>query len=125
MTRFTILLALFFVASLLPQNTFGQAAAEGEWIQLFNGKNLDGWTPKIRYHDLGENYGNTFRVEDGLLKVGYENYDGFGEQFGHLFFKDSFSEPNFSNSLFSKTSSHNQIVQRYVFITKFSFPYFS
>ena len=28
----------------------------GEWIQLFNGKNLDGWTPKIRFHELGENY---------------------------------------------------------------------
>ena len=95
MTRFTILLALFFVASLLPQNTFGQAAAEGEWIQLFNGKNLDGWTPKIRYHDLGENYGNTFRVEDGLLKVGYENYDGFGEQFwAFVFQRQFFKLPN-------------------------------
>lgn len=91
MTRFSIFLALVFVVSALPNNSFGQATAEGEWIQLFNGKNLDGWTPKIRYHELGENYGNTFRVEDGLLKVGYENYDGFGEQFGHLFFKDSFS----------------------------------
>ena len=64
---------------------------EGEWIQLFNGKNLDGWTPKIRYHALGENHANTFRVEDGLLKVGYEGYDKFGETFGHLFYKDSYS----------------------------------
>lgn len=63
----------------------------GEWIQLFNGRNLEGWTPKIRYHELGENFGNTFRVEDGLLKVGYEAYDEFNETFGHLFYKDSFS----------------------------------
>jgi hypothetical protein len=24
-----------------------QAPASGKWIQLFNGRNLDGWTPKI------------------------------------------------------------------------------
>src|SRR5205085_10730144 len=57
---------------------------DGGWIQLFNGKNLDGWTPKIRYYDLGENFGDTFRVEDGLLKVRYDKYDKFGARFGHL-----------------------------------------
>ena len=65
---------------------------DGEWIQLFNGKDLTGWTPKIRYHEAGENYADTFRVEDGLLKVAYDKYpDGFKEQFGHLFYKDKFS----------------------------------
>ena len=64
---------------------------KGEWIQLFNGKNLDGWTPKIRYHEAGDNFGNTFRVEDGLLKVGYDAYDQFNQTFGHLFYKDTFS----------------------------------
>ena len=62
-----------------------------QWISLFNGKDLEGWTPKIRYHDLGDNYENTFRVEDGLLKVGYAGYSEFKETFGHLFYKDSFS----------------------------------
>lgn len=62
-----------------------------EWIQLFNGKNLDGWTPKIKGYELGENFGNTFRVEDGLLKVGYNKYDKFAGKFGHLFYKDHFS----------------------------------
>jgi hypothetical protein len=65
--------------------------ADEKWIQLFNGKDLTGWTPKIRYHALGENFGNTFRVEDGVLKVSYDKYDKFGEQFGHLFYKDAFS----------------------------------
>lgn len=66
---------------------------KGEWVTLFNGKDLTGWTPKIRYCDLGENFENTYRVEDGLLKVRYEGagYSKFGERFGHLFFKDSFS----------------------------------
>lgn len=66
-------------------------AGEGEWIQLFNGRNLDGWTAKVRGYEAGENFGNTFRVEDGLLKVGYDEYDKFDRRFGHLFYKDTFS----------------------------------
>lgn len=67
--------------------------AEGKWIPLFNGKDLTGWRPKIRYHELGENYGNTFRVEDGLLQVRYDPkfYPQFEERFGHLFFEKPFS----------------------------------
>ncbi|MCC7422368.1 MAG: DUF1080 domain-containing protein [Planctomycetaceae bacterium] len=67
------------------------AEPSGEWIPLFNGKNLDGWTPKIRGFAAGENFNDTFRVEDGLLKVSYDKYDGFKERFGHLFYKDRFS----------------------------------
>lgn len=65
----------------------------GEWIQLFNGRDLTGWIPKIRYEKLGVNYGDTFRVEDGLLKVRYEaeHYPEFGERFGHLFYEKPFS----------------------------------
>ncbi len=72
----------------------GRAADEpstDRWIPLFNGKNLDGWTPKITRHALGENFGNTFRVEDGILKVSYDKYKQFDGQFGHLFYKDRFS----------------------------------
>ncbi len=67
--------------------------ANGDWIQLFNGKDLTGWTPKIRHHELGVNYGNTFRVEDGLLKVRYDSqsYPKFEERFGHLFFEKPYS----------------------------------
>ena len=67
--------------------------AEEGWIQLFNGKDLEGWVPKIRYHKLGENYGNTFRVEDGVLKVGYDPqaYPEFKETFGHLFYNTPYS----------------------------------
>lgn len=66
----------------------------GEWIQLFNGKDLDGWTPKIRYHAYGENYGDTFRVADGQLQVRYDaaKYEKFGEKFGHLFYKTPYSK---------------------------------
>jgi hypothetical protein len=67
--------------------------AEAGWIALFNGQDLTGWTPKIRHHALGENYGNTFRVEGGLLKVRYdsESYPQFEERFGHLFYNQAYS----------------------------------
>lgn len=68
-----------------------EAKKKEGWVQLFNGRNLDGWIPKIRYHKAGENFGNTFRVEDGVMKVGYEKYDEFGERFGHIFFNETFS----------------------------------
>ena len=63
----------------------------GEWIQLFNGKDLTGWTPKIRGQKLGDNWNDTFRVEDGVIKVAYDKYEKFDRRFGHLFYKDSFS----------------------------------
>jgi hypothetical protein len=61
------------------------------WIPLFNGKNLDGWKPKITGYELGENYADTFRVEDGVLKVAYDKYPKFDGKFGHLFFERKFS----------------------------------
>ena len=71
------------------------AAARGEqpWRPLFNGRDLDGWTPKIRGEKFGDNYGDTFRVEDGVLKVVYDpaKYPTFGNKYGHLFYKEPFS----------------------------------
>ena len=62
-----------------------------DWIQLFNGKNLDGWTPKFSKHDLGENFNDTFRVENGVLAVRYDKWTKFDGEFGHLFYKDPFA----------------------------------
>lgn len=61
------------------------------WVQLFNGKDLQGWTPKISKHPFGENYGNTFRVQDGKLVVSYDRYEAFNDQFGHLFYQTPYS----------------------------------
>lgn len=72
------------------------AEKEEGWVSIFNGKDLEGWTPKIRYHELGENWNNTFRVEDGVIKVSYDQYDGkFNETFGHLFYKTPYSHYKF------------------------------
>jgi hypothetical protein len=62
-----------------------------EWIRLFDGKSLDGWVPKIAGYEVGENFGDTFRVENGVLKVAYDKYETFGNRFGHLFYKTPFS----------------------------------
>src|SRR3954469_21874746 len=64
---------------------------KGGWISLFNGKDLEGWTPKITGYPAGENYGDTFRVEDGVLKVSYAKYPKFDGKFGHLFSNRKFS----------------------------------
>lgn len=66
-------------------------SSQEQWISIFNGKNLDGWTPKFTGHKLGVNYKNTFHVEDGLLKVSYDSYDSFEGKFGHLFYKQPYS----------------------------------
>ena len=68
-----------------------QDSPTDDWIPLFNGKNLDGWKPKIKGYDLGDNHADTFRVEGGVLKVAYDKYPTFGGKFGHLFYKDKFS----------------------------------
>lgn len=62
-----------------------------EWIQLFNGKDLQGWDVKITGYDLNDNYGRTFRVEDGVMKVAYDQYDQFGNRFGHIYSREKFS----------------------------------
>lgn len=81
-----------FCAALLPAAVTAESPTnDDDWIPLFNGRDLEGWTVKIRYHEVGDNYQDTFRVEDGLLKVGYEGYDEFKETFGHLFYDTPYS----------------------------------
>src|SRR5690554_490756 len=80
-----LILASFLITSCNQNNT------EGEWVQLFNGKDLSGWTPKIAGYEVGDNFGNTFRVEDGIIKVRYEEYDSLRGRFGHLFYNGEFS----------------------------------
>ena len=84
-------LVLLLSALLTPAFASAGDAERKEWIPLFNGKNLDGWVPKITGYEAGENFGNTFRVESGVLKVAYDQYDTFRNRFGHLFYKTPFS----------------------------------
>jgi hypothetical protein len=90
MVRLPSLLTILVLLS-LTSLCFAAEPAE-KWIQLFNGRNLDGWTPKIKGADVGDNFADTFRVEDGVLKVRYDKYTGpFNDRFGHLFYARPFS----------------------------------
>ena len=63
-----------------------------EWIALFNGRDLQNWVVKIRQHEVGVNFGDTFKVEGGVLKVGYGQYGAaFNDRFGHIFYNQPFS----------------------------------
>jgi hypothetical protein len=78
--------------SLIPRTAIAQeSAAEGQWISLFNGSDLDHWTIKIRHRPVGENFADTFRVQDGVISVSYDGYDRFDGQFGHIYYKQPFS----------------------------------
>jgi hypothetical protein len=72
-------------------SVFSQPSYPVKWKQLFNGKNLKGWSPKIRGYTYGENFGTTFRVENGVMKVAYDAYDQFDDRYGHLFYKTPYS----------------------------------
>ena len=90
----TVRIAVAALASLLLAVAVAVTAepdSQEKWIPLFNGKDLTGWKVKIAGHELGDNYGNTFRVEDGILKVCYDQYKNFEGKFGHLFYEKPFS----------------------------------
>lgn len=67
--------------------TPGTTQAAPGWRPIFNGRDLTGWTPKINHRPAGENWRDTFRVEDGVLKVSYAQYPSFKDEFGHLIYK--------------------------------------
>lgn len=89
---------LYFTASLLlltfgifAQKKINTKANQKDWIRLFNGKNLDGWDIKIAGENLNANYKNTFRVEDGMMRVMYDQYESFNDKFGHIYYKKPYS----------------------------------
>lgn len=72
------------------ENTLIDVDSE-EWISLFNGKDLNDWDIKIAGHEVGDNFNNTFRVKDSIMRVVYKEYDTFTNQFGHIYYKTPFS----------------------------------
>lgn len=68
------------------------------WVNLFNGVDLDNWEVKIKGHPLGENWNETFTVVDGAIRVDYSQYKTFDNSFGHLFYKVPFSNYKFKMS---------------------------
>lgn len=87
------LAALFLSLWLVPQGgpTDWRTAPAADWRALFNERDLSGWVVKLAHHELGDNYGETFRVQNGVIRVMYDRYDTFGARFGHLFYTQRLS----------------------------------
>ncbi len=91
------LIILAFLALLIgcnsgtkEQSEKDEESEEAEWLELFNGEDIHAWTVKIRGQEVNVNFANTFRVEDSLLKVRYDGYDQFDQQYGHIFYNQPF-----------------------------------
>lgn len=82
---------LFIVSCGSCINSQNANQPDGDWQTLFNGKDLKGWVVKIHHHELGDNYANTFRVQNGVIQVNYDGYKKFENRFGHLFYHQPFS----------------------------------
>ena len=86
---YVLAIALLTTNFLYAQKTGEQ---EKDWIKLFNESDINDWIVKIHHHDAGINYGETFRVEEEIIKVRYDRYEGdFNDQFGHLYYKQPYS----------------------------------
>lgn len=82
------LLGLFFFA---PKELGQNNPDYEDWISLFNGKDLSAWDIKIADRPLNDNYLNTFQVEDGMLRIVYDQYENFDDKYGHMYYKKPFS----------------------------------
>jgi len=90
-TKHMVRTSTLFLILIILLSSFTPSSKKEKWTALFNGKNLDGWTMKITGYPLGENYGNTFRVANGILSIRYDQYGEFNNTFGALYFKKEFT----------------------------------
>jgi len=90
---FNILLIVLVLSSFFncKKNISNKTESDNKWKSLFNGENLDDWIIKINGYKLHDNHLNTFRAENGILKVSYDQYDNFTDEFGHLFYKTPYT----------------------------------
>ena len=86
-----LLLFMFALVFFVACSQSDKTTDSDEWIKLFNGEDLNDWIVKIHHHEPGVNFGNTFRVEEGMIKVRYDQYGDFNDQFAHLYYKTPFS----------------------------------
>ncbi|MDA3892319.1 MAG: DUF1080 domain-containing protein [Salinivirgaceae bacterium] len=88
---FLLLVFLMITVSCNFRKSSTETIVDSQWVSLFNGKDLTGWTSKISGYELGENYANTFRVDNGILSIRYDQYDNFSNEFGALYYNKQFS----------------------------------
>jgi hypothetical protein len=83
--------ALVLLLGLAGRAALAQQPVESGWVPLFNGKDLTGWDIKIAGHALNDNYKNTFRVEDGMIRISYDAYQRFDDKYGHMYYHQPYS----------------------------------
>lgn len=84
---------LFSCKNAKKENT---ESAKKQWVNLLSRNDLNDWIIKIKGQKVGVNYKNTFKVEDGILKVNYDEYDDvFNRTFGHIYYKKPYSNYKF------------------------------
>ena len=88
----TICYSLAFFVLVLTFSCTPEKEKEPEWISIFNGKDLSGWTVKFTGYEYQDNYLNTFQAKDGKLIANYEAYDTFDNNFGHIFYKEKLTK---------------------------------
>jgi len=87
----TISVAAWAVAGPTVAAEHKAARDESGWINLFDGKTLNGWITKIVGYPAGEDPLETFRVQDGTIVINYDKYGGdMKGRWAHLFFKQPF-----------------------------------
>lgn len=91
MTKQLMILALAFLVGCTSEEKVKNESGKEEWVSLFNGKDLSGWDIKITGHQLNDNYKNTYRVEDSMLRIAYDQYTNFENKFGHLYYQTPYS----------------------------------
>jgi len=90
-TKIINIICLFILLIFIQGCVQKKERSKEDWVPLFNGKDLTGWDIKIKDHPLNENYRNTFRIEDSILRVSYTDYGKFDNQFGHLYTQTPYS----------------------------------
>lgn len=91
-TNLAEIVAAIVIASFFTTSCSSSSTDDDEWISLFDGSDINDWTVKIHHHQVGENFGDTFRVENGLLRVNYDQYAEFNHQYGHIYYNAPFSD---------------------------------
>ncbi|MEY4538278.1 MAG: hypothetical protein RLZZ306_35 [Bacteroidota bacterium] len=84
--KITLILLILSIPTFAPKK-----AETKDWTPIFNGKDLSGWDIKISGQPLNDNYKNTFRVEDGMMRIMYDQYQNFEDKYGHIYFKKPYS----------------------------------
>ena len=84
--------SLFLVSLLFLVNSCKEQMPNQElWQPLFNGKDLSEWEIKFANHDLNFNLNNTFRVQDSMIRISYDDYNTFDDSYAHIYYNKPFS----------------------------------